>query len=380
MNRRVPELDGIRGLAILMILVFHHLWNTLDRSTWPAVFDVIQFGWTGVDLFFVLSGFLIGGILIDNRSSPTYFKAFYFRRLCRIVPLYFAVLVAFFALRALVSSPWLFDHTLPSWSYFLFAQNLLMRGSSINYGLGVTWSLAIEEQFYLTLPLIVWLTPRRVLPWLTVGAIFGAIATRYLLFTSGNETGAYVMMPSRADALMLGVLAAQAVRNEHFRFWVRREREVMQFCLLILFVGVVALTYKGNLQAVTALYVGSYTWFALLYVVVLVEAVSNGWIGAVFRWRWIRYCGTISYCLYLIHLPVLGLCHKLFFNSIPHSNSVATTAVTLFALGLTFTISHLSWRFFEKPVVERGQRVRYALRDTPATPRRSVTEPASSAT
>jgi peptidoglycan/LPS O-acetylase OafA/YrhL len=366
MNRRVPELDGIRGVAVLMILVYHHLWNTLDRSSWPAVFDVIQFGWTGVDLFFVLSGFLIGGILIDNRTSTTYFKAFYFRRLCRIVPLYFAVLAAFFLARAFIHSPWLFDNTLSNWSYFLFIQNFFMT-PSINYGLGVTWSLAIEEQFYLTLPLIVWLTPRRVLPWLTVGAILGAIATRYLLFSSGNETGAYVMMPSRADALMLGVLAAQAVRSQGFKDWIRREREVMQFCLLILFLGVVAFTYKGNLQAVPALYVGSYTWFALLYVVVLVEAVSGGWIGAIFRWRSLRYCGTISYCLYLIHLPVLGLCHKIFFDSVPRSNSVARTAVTILALALTLAISHFTWRLFEKPLVERGQRVKYEQRQSNAT-------------
>ena len=169
-SHRVPELDGIRGMAILVVVIFH--WVTLEaQSILPErIENVLSFGWSGVDLFFVLSGFLIGGILFDARDSSNYFKVFYMRRFYRIVPLYGAIclttLVIYYA--HLSTHAWLFrGPKLPWYSYLTFAQNVWMvKLHTLGYWqLAVTWSLAVEEQFYLTLPFVIRFTSRKTLPY-----------------------------------------------------------------------------------------------------------------------------------------------------------------------------------------------------------------------
>src|SRR5262249_34841992 len=135
--------------------------------------------WCGVDLFFVLSGFLIAGILLDNRTATNYFSVFYTRRICRIFPLYFLVLGLFILLlatgaREWTSLTWLFHDPMPLWSYATFTQNVPMAlQSTLGAGwMEVTWSLAVEEQFYFVIPLLVWLFPRRTLAVIAILLIF----------------------------------------------------------------------------------------------------------------------------------------------------------------------------------------------------------------
>src|SRR5712671_2033641 len=134
-SKRIPELDGLRGLAILLILVAHYVFGAFSYDDESILAASIHFAfsltWSGVDLFFVLSGFLIGGILIDQRDTKNYFKTFYIRRICRIFPLYFLWLMLFVILFVLIShrfhQAWvlpLFDlQGIPEWLYFLFLQN-----------------------------------------------------------------------------------------------------------------------------------------------------------------------------------------------------------------------------------------------------------------
>jgi len=161
-SRRVPELDGLRGVAILLVLIYHGISDVLPPSGLPArLMAVGRLGWSGVDLFFVLSGFLIGGILLDVRPSPNYFKTFYLRRAYRILPIY-GVSMVLFSLRFIrpggVASLGVFSQSPIPWlSYVTFTQNLWMAALG-SFGVGAlaaTWSLAVEEQFYLTAPLIV---------------------------------------------------------------------------------------------------------------------------------------------------------------------------------------------------------------------------------
>ena len=207
-TKRLPELDGIRGCAILLVLVWHYVQNQLhpEVGTLLAYFrQAIGFTWSGVDLFFVLSGFLIAGILIDQRGSPHYFRAFYIRRVCRIFPLYYiniGIFLAFLAWQSdldQVFAPLFGGSEVPLWSYFSFTQNIFM-GANNSAGAGwlaVTWSLAVEEQFYLFLPFIVWIVPRNRLPlvflWVAGTAIF--------LRSSMPGLSAYINTPWRADAL-----------------------------------------------------------------------------------------------------------------------------------------------------------------------------------
>src|ERR1700677_1522097 len=162
---RIPELDGLRGLAIFLVLVSHYVVFQI-RFEPGRLFRLLSPGlglaWSGVDLFFVLSGFLIGGILMDHRNSPKYFSTFYLRRFWRIVPIYAVVCSAFwlarYALnRAQVPFPgWLFNQALPWYYYATLTQNIGLAIAGGWFGanwLAVTWSLSLEEQFYLLAPM-----------------------------------------------------------------------------------------------------------------------------------------------------------------------------------------------------------------------------------
>ena len=156
-GRRIPELDGIRGLAIVSVLIWHYGVGQIvsePHSILNYALRMLGFTWSGVDLFFVLSGFLIGGILLDNKGSKDYFKIFYIRRICRIFPLYFLWLALFAAIsygaayfvvaNRLHQIDWLFQNSMPMWSYLTFTQNIAMafKGDFGANWLGVTWSLA----------------------------------------------------------------------------------------------------------------------------------------------------------------------------------------------------------------------------------------------
>ena len=171
-ENRIPELDGIRGMAIGLVLLGHFSLVVVTPSTSLAYALVpLRLYWSGVDLFFVLSGFLIGGILLDARTASNYFRVFYTRRFFRIVPIYGVLLVATVIVVRLSRAGYIGNYrelytTMLPWPFFaLFLQNI---GMSIwhDYGtlpLGATWSLAVEEQFYLTLPLVIRLFSRRML-------------------------------------------------------------------------------------------------------------------------------------------------------------------------------------------------------------------------
>ncbi len=198
LSGRIPELDGLRGIAIGMVLLYHYFFFHAPKvpGSFAAYAQVpLRLGWSGVDLFFVLSGFLIGGILLDARGSSNYFKVFYKRRFFRIVPLYAACLAAAFALYTLshvgVANrfAWMYDGKLPWASYSLFLQNFWMArfNTAGAFPMAVTWSLAIEEQFYLTLPMLVRFLSRRQLVTALLVGIFVAPVFRITLYLSWPE-------------------------------------------------------------------------------------------------------------------------------------------------------------------------------------------------
>src|SRR5262249_41446351 len=177
--RYLPELDVLRGFAILAVM-FHHIGKDV-----PALHleGIGRYGWTGVDLFFVISGFLITRILMEAKTKPHYFRNFYARRVLRIWPMYFALLLFAFALLPLAMPTLrarIFAEAHPWQAYLFFVQNLFSV-KEIAFGpVGVTWSLAIEEQYYLLWPLLVLLLSRRALTYSAVGAFACSIIVRLL--------------------------------------------------------------------------------------------------------------------------------------------------------------------------------------------------------
>jgi peptidoglycan/LPS O-acetylase OafA/YrhL len=205
---KIKEIDGLRAVAILMVVAWHYLGASDGPQSLP--WRMFIFGRSGVDLFFVLSGYLITSILLNNRASPNYFSAFYGRRAFRILPIYGVMLSLFLAGKISGAGHVFFDGALPWWSYALGVQNIWMAIDQ-TYGaiwLAGTWSLAIEEQFYLLFPLIVLWLPPAALRRLLIATLVLCPAGRIISYLAGDEFGYYVLMPLRADILAVGALIA----------------------------------------------------------------------------------------------------------------------------------------------------------------------------
>jgi peptidoglycan/LPS O-acetylase OafA/YrhL len=407
-SRRIPELDGLRGLAILLVLFYHYVESSPLLPRFISVAG--RLSWSGVDLFFVLSGFLIGGILLNARESPNYFKAFYVRRAYRILPVYAVTLAAFWLIRIWshlessgnASLQWLFSKPFPWYFYATFTQNFSMSyyGTLGPAWLGATWSLAVEEQFYLTLPFIIrYIKPGR-LPYLLGIVILFAPVSRTLLrlFVTHGEVGTYVLMPSRADALMLGVVAALFLRSGAGWEALAARRNLLYVAQAILFCGmlwmslkpatlpdsqVVGATRAGssvlNATAVssgetlwlyvrTALSSLNYTWIALFYLCMLLIALTQrkSILAKTLRNPALIWVGVVAYGTYLFHEPVLGLCYAMARGTLPVISDLSTLLITFCSLLITLGLARLSWVYFEKPLVGLGHGYAYV------PPRKSV--------
>ena len=374
---RIPELDGLRGVAILLILIGHHFGATIQappHSVFSMIVPGLALSWTGVDLFFVLSGFLIGGILLDHREAKNYYQLFYLRRVCRIFPLYYLNLLLFAGLSGAGAegiSAWLFEHPLPWWSYVTFTQNILSvywvaYVAYPAFYLGVTWSVAVEEQFYMLIPLVIRRLPLRWLPYLLISLIILVIPLRlgiahqYFVGTIAN----YILMPTRADGLLIGVLAAFLLRQESFTRFIKAHHYYLHTIMALVAGSLIGLNFF-HLPAVlsTGYFMSTYGYtlvdfcFAGLLISVLTN--QNGWINRRLRSRWLQQLGLISYGLYLIHLPVLGLAHGIAFRQTPRIANGTELVVTLIALIISMLIAAVSWEILEQPILKWGRSFYY---------------------
>ena len=374
---RIPALDGLRGIAILLVLLRHAIFGVtsvqgIEAHSRFASFVIAcgQLSWSGVDLFFVLSGFLIGGILLDARSSPRYFQTFYIRRAYRILPLYFLViglsllphlLAQFSAARAAHTTPL----PLPWWSYATFTQNFWMAYLGVfgPSGMGITWSLAIEEQFYLSIPLLI----RNVRPRNLVIVLLMVIACapwlRVLLHSSMTYPGlaSYVLMPTRADALCLGVLAALLVRNEVFWNWLQSNRRTLWSVTGVFFVGVAYMTWQGYDALSFAMTTWGFSWLAAFYTCILLIAVSSSGEPAsrILQNPSLMRLGTLAYCSYLVHVAIMNALRHPLKAHFPEFPVAAWLVGGILGIALTLAVAALSYKYFEKPLLKRGHQYSY---------------------
>jgi peptidoglycan/LPS O-acetylase OafA/YrhL len=369
---RIPELDGLRGFAILQVISIHYFYTPGANLSAALHFFQIFFalGWTGVDLFFVLSGFLIGGILLGVRTSSNYFKTFYIRRFFRIVPLYYLWLLSLVALVYLRGSTFLAQptHSGINWrllGHFLFLQNLWGNHYSTLavWWLGVTWSLAIEEQFYVVAPFVVrFFSTRNLIIFLSF-VILAAPCLRILvrMLMDRPVHAMYRVTPFRADALALGMLAAIFWRSPEFRAWLVRNKEVLYgaFGLLLAGMFVLGIWFQSPDSSLTQT-VG-YSWIAVFYLSLLLIVLTDsaGSIARAARIGWLGEWGRISYCIYLIHAAVKYFCTNLMTHSATQASQWRGTVALLLSLSITFGIARLSWTFFESPLLRRGHRYKY---------------------
>lgn len=373
-GRRIPELDGLRGVAIGLVLIVHIFTAPAAFILRPNPFAYLQIttrlAWSGVDLFFILSGFLIGGILLDARNSKNFFKVFYFRRLCRILPIYliFCAIVALLQIFVYPSHratmEWMFASPMPWHSYLTFTQNLwvTLRNNPGPAVLAPTWSLAVEEQFYLTLPLVIRFVRSATLPYVFIAGIVAAplIRLAMLIMLPQPQVGVYVLLPTRMDDLLLGVLAAYCLRKPEF--WARfvTHRRIIWRVFYGLALGLPLLTLTSNAYSFPMASIG-YDWLALFYLSALILALTDplSWLGNALRRKWLMGLGIIAYSTYLFHTLIYGLLTALLRDHGPSMTNFGDLAVILTSLGAVIGFAVVSWHFFEKPIVRLGHGANY---------------------
>ena len=366
-----PALDGLRGIAILLVLFHHFTILTPVTAVDESLAAAARAGWSGVDLFFVLSGFLITGILIDARGSDRYFRSFYARRTLRIFPLYY--LIVFLSLVVLPGLPAWFDLLAGAaapreqWPYWLYLTNFAVASrDAFRHGiLDVTWSLAIEEQFYLAWAAIVWLCPPRVLGALCFFTVVAAPFARTLALSQGAEPiDVYVLTHYRADALATGAAIAWLLR----RGWLQGQGAPALAVAGTAFVGVLAVCWVdgGGWWANRWMQRAGYSLLSLTGAGMLVAAVVQPPTAVwprLLSAGWLRAFGKYSYCLYLIHLPVMRVVRAFVLAPADFATFGPAWAGQLVfyaaATGPAFALAWTSWRVFEAPILRLKARFPY---------------------
>lgn len=333
MQKRIPQLDGVRGVAILVVM-FHNISPKYPLFHSDKLFSD---GWMGVDLFFVLSGLLITGVLLDTKQSAGYFKNFYVRRCLRIWPLYYSLLFFMFVVvRFLNTSEYqvVVQTSSPWWAFPLFLQNFLLPISTNAAGpLGVTWSLAIEEQFYVVWPLIVRFCSPAQLRRLALAELCVSPALRYYL--SLHRVDLYTNIFCRLDGLMAGALLALLIRSESF---VPSKMLKRAWILLFVVAPLAFLTEAFHLRWI----VFSFTALASVAFVYVSMFSERKWLRTVMTNRFLIYTGTISYGLYLLHKIPFGMVQVLHLDRYPN-----LLLPTIFVA--SYALAALSWNLLEKP-------------------------------
>ncbi|GAB4494127.1 MAG: acyltransferase [Anaerolineales bacterium] len=362
MDNRIRELDGIRGIAILLVMCTHLLKraNYLTGNAALIAFgEIFRIGWVGVDLFFVLSGYLITSILLKTRQQEHYYKNFYARRILRIFPLYYVTLLITFPLLVWLDKN-LGPETRANWPIFLvYLQNwLYVFGREPSNVVGVTWSLAIEEQFYLLWPFIVKKLERRQLVQFIFGFLLFILAARIgLIFVARQainlEDLYYYASFIRFDGLLMGALLALALTSDFWREWVRRRAgwffwASLAALTLMLVSGPPSANF-ANLPLMTA----GYSLLAVFFAACLALALTgekNNPLRWLFANRGLIFFGKYSYALYLFHLPV-GVFLLNFFWASGRKNAAVWLTYTALAFGITILLALLSWNLLEKRVL-----------------------------
>jgi peptidoglycan/LPS O-acetylase OafA/YrhL len=361
-EKHIESLDGLRGIAVLLVFFFHYLpRNSHNPLSWLA-----SLGWSGVDLFFVLSGFLITGILYDTCGSSNFFKAFYARRALRLFPLYFVAVGLVLFVAALGRTP-------TNWKAIPF----YIYGANIMLGLGFApdftpyfqcthfWSLALEEQFYSLWPLaIFFLSRRKTLIQICIAGVVCALLLRIVLTQHGAATWVlYTELPTRMDALFAGALLALGLRGPRPDFWLSQARlyAVMAGCCLTL---VLLFAKAGSLYfASSEMTTLGYSMLAGVYVCIVALALVPGTPpNRIGRIRELRFFGRYSYGLYVWHDLPSPICvtWQAWFTHNIHPLILAQIAYAMAMLALFTGVAAASYHLLEVRFLELKSNFRYA--------------------
>lgn len=347
---KMPELDSVRGVAILLVVFYHgFFWsNNLTGLTGAArsFVNITRFGWLGVNLFFVLSGFLITGILFDSREKDHYYKNFYVRRALRILPVFYGVLIVL----AFVPGQ---SHRYLVLSFFYLSNLAPLFAVPMTYTM--LWSLAVEEHFYLVWPFIVRNLGRRWLMIWAIGTVMSVGVFRALSFRTVPVEGFSYYTWLVADGLAMGAILALYVRRPQCS-----RRDLLSFSLKAISLAAVivlcgfrfGIFTRTRLIGGTCMLTAAHLFFmAVLGFVLLIG--TSGWAIVINR-PILQFFGKISYGLYLVHWLVFECWDAVTKSVAPSLSHPVGHAGPLFlrfigAGALATGLAYLSWRFFEQP-------------------------------
>lgn len=367
---RISELDGMRGLAILLVLLYHILQRNpvpMSGSLFQSLKRFTEMGWAGVDMFFVLSGFLITSILLRTKKQPGYFKKFYARRILRIFPLYYsAIALIFLAMPLLSPEQSTAARAIWPW-YFLYLQNW---GNALNliptlFSIGITWSLAIEEQFYLFWPSVVYRLENKKLAWVAGLLALFALGLRLLIVSRFRKLldynkFFYFSTITRLDSLLLGALLALAFQSQPVKKWLKALAAPVFLLSFGLVVAFAARRPDSPLVDNYLMYTYGYSLIALASAALIVALTSyppEGLLRRLFRGKFLHFLGQYSYAIYLLQTIPLLLFQRLLQNSQGFGNWMAYNLLVPLAC---FGLALLSWHLLEKRMLTLKKYFEYA--------------------
>jgi len=366
LRRHMPQLDALRGIAILWVILHNAALDNIGHAQGAlmSLIDLIgDSGWVGVQLFFVLSGFLITGILLEGRGAPRQFRTFYARRTLRIFPLYYG-----FLLLAFVILPWT---GLIHWGDGNHVEKLLYWTYLSNWALLFhqpltfphLWSLAIEEQYYLLWPLLVIFLRKRTLALVCLGLILAALLIRAWLVwrfePAFSEHAMYTFTVARWDALAVGSLLALLVRSEAALVIVQRYFVRGFVALSLVMLVQVALLRNFTSAGVAGVFnqTSSALWFAMLLLLAIAPWQSRlDRVRPLFENRFLRTVGKYSYAVYIFHVPAKMIFFSHFSISV-HAHApwqqLAVLAYNWIVIsGLSLAAAYVSWHALERPFLQ----------------------------
>lgn len=349
----MPALDGLRGIAVLLVIVDHMCASMqLEFGIYNKFMSAAYYGWTGVDLFFVLSGFLITGILYDAKPGPDYFKNFYARRALRIFPLYYLVLAGFVLLFPLLQQLNMASRENPGW-LFVYLTNIVMafKGDRLFGVLEHFWSLAVEEHFYLVWPAIVFFFRRRTVMAVAAAALVIALLCRIAAqgFPAAQHVAVYVATPMRMDALAAGALIALAARGPGGINALVKPAFAIGSAALLAFGALVMVRHtKSSLDPGISTIGYSLVW--MIYGSVLVLSLKWRPLNTVMNAGVLRWFGKYSYGMYVWHpIVFIILLHSEAVRALRGPATPLAIAVNVaVALAVMLAVTMASWHLWEK--------------------------------
>lgn len=346
----------------MLVISFHYINNQLvntQTALGKILYNLTGFGWVGVDLFFVISGFLIGSILLRNKATGKLFKSFFIRRFVRIVPNYYLLIIIFIIISQLsfFKDDYFLtgNNVIPAWSYFAMTHNFFMADlqNMGNDAMSVTWSIGIEEQFYILFPLFILLIKEKWLPYFLIVLIGLAIYCRSLY---PHWIPAYVLLPCRMDAISFGILLAWLYKNFDIKLLVQKHLSKMLMSVGLVIIICAYLFYFYRDLGIVRNSLFAYVFFILILIALgkpqslYSRLLSNNLLG------WI---GMISYSLYLFHYLILGVFRNLGSHFYKDGGTAFHVSVSTAALIFSFFFAWMVYQFLEKPFVTLGKKFKY---------------------